>query len=589
MKSTAPVLLAALLLGACALMDTGEVEYRRADPPPAEFGQRITGSLGDFCALHGGREEARDPIRRGVTDLGATYDRRACIPLFPARLIRRNASIAAPIQPNETYSIRLEHGLIAHLIEDAFSFRRLLNGRRVDRKVGEVAVLAHAFEFPATAPAENPASARFANLTSLEGVKVVYFDPDVEEGQALNFSNIPLQESRKYGGRPIAIQIIVLELDRMSGPMKSLMQTLASLGRQSGAIPGGAASEALLDLGTSLVSQDNDDVIFAYQFVLDRAAPNEHSTGAPPFEEGRYVLRRTHERRRMAQWDDLILDHNTGQLMRRANPADGTNWENARYIPFEEDTYFTINIIRQEDSSQFAYDPQSLEELNTDIQEALNSRDEQVGVVAQRLAGRLVEARNRRWAEELSSKWQTAAVRYRHYARHFADPAVTAGRCLPRQNPDVTRRRQEALFDARMGATEFLIHYSRAVAAAQPSGNTNSNQTTTGTSPASVSPLSDDDQRPILAQMAPFFLPFAEGEAELQASHLANPPSFRSTFLDHPEKFHTAAQRAAERNWSPRTCEELVSARLADVLQTAPAEAAPAPGSGASPSTGQPQ
>lgn len=552
-------------------MDTGEVEYRRAEPPTVEFGSRIDAARG-WAPGSECREvnPTQAPRQRGEPrDLGGGYRRWACIPLFPGRLIRRNASIGEPIEPNQFYSVRIDHAVIAELIETPISFRRLLSGRDPTRRVGEIAILANTFEYSSADVAAGAPTNDFFNLSNLSGVKVVYYNPDVEQGQALNLSNIPLTEGRRYSGRPVGIQIVVLELDRMSGPMQNLMRTLAALGQQSSALPGGPAAQALLDLGTSLISQENDDVMFEYRFVLDRSDSTDHVSSAP-FEAGRYVVRRTHERRRMPRWDDLMLDHNTGQLMRRqgdAQPRSELQANNALYLPFEEDTYFTLNVLRHEEDGAFAYRPQTLADLNKEIESAAEARDAPLNAVTDRLRGVVVAGRNRQLAQELIDAWRVAATRYRNYARHYADPAIFAApgatcAASPHTDPDRERIREEALFEARTAASQFISLYDQAMARQATedraaSSNGNNGQT------ASPELFTDEVQRAVLASLGAFFAPFPSGVAVTPA-FLTNPPEFRSAFLGaKASDFLTAAEKAAQLIWSPRTCDRLKAARLA--------------------------
>ncbi|HEX8240833.1 MAG TPA: hypothetical protein VF574_13940 [Allosphingosinicella sp.] len=567
MRGKLIAMICALLLGGCALMDTGEIDYRRAEPVRSDFAARIALGQQDLCQGTA-PSTAYIPKRKAPNRYRPTNPQN-CIPLFPARLIRKNASIGDPIVKNDVYSIRVEHAFIADLIEDKASLRRMMNGRDAKRKVGEVVVLAHAFEFAPDAEAGNTADFRFANLSSLNGVKVVYFSPDVEAGQSLNFSNIVLQAGRKYEGRPIGIQIVVLELDRMSGQMQGLMKRLAELGQESGALPGGPVAGALLELGTSLMGSDNDDVMFDYRFVLDPSS-GTNVVNSPPFEAGRYVLRRTHERREMQIWDDLVLDHNTGQLM---------HWSaNARreraYLPFERDTYFTINIVKHPPGSEFYYGPQTFGQLGEELEAAANERDAPLAAVTERATAALVTSRKAKWNGDLAAAWRGSGARYLAYAATYVDPGVTGDDTKCKANGNGAQRRAMLLFEANAAAADFQSLYAKALAAEVKPGE----------------PILDtDDQRRILAGLASFFLPAPSG-AELEEAHLTDPSAFKSKFVDSgAAALQSAARQAAERNWAPKTCKELIASLLADPVAPAqPSEPEEHEDEGATPSEDEP-
>ena len=539
-------------LSGCALMDTGEIDYRRAEPVRADFDARIAQGQ-DFLCENTKPLDGMPPQR--VKTKRRPPNSTNCKVLFPARLIRKNATIGDPIIKNDVYSIRLEHGFIADLIEDKFSFRRLMNSRNAFRKVGEVAVLAHAFEFAPTANTAATSTFRFANLSSLHEVKVVYFSPDVEARQTLNFNNIILQEGRKYEGRPIGIQIVVLELDRMSGQMKNLLKTLAGLGQESGALPSGPVAAALLDLGTSLISQENDDVMFDYRFVLDPSAPGQRVASAP-FEAGRYVLRRTHNRRDMQLWDALVLDHNTGQLMRWSaggKDARGKAAPDTRhYAPFEEDTYFTVNIARHPAGSEFFYAPQTFKQLGDELAAEADRRDASLEVVTKRAAAALVATRKATWAGDVSTAWQGAASKYAAYAGKFVKTGEREDGTQCKPTGSGSHAAGAALFEARSATADFRDLYLKAKEAKDDKD---------------LTLLSDEDKRRIIATLATFFVPTPDG-SKLMEADLTDPATFEAKFIaPGPVPLQEAAREAAERNWALKSCKELIALGLAQSVK----------------------
>lgn len=539
-------------------MDTGEIEYRRAEPPPADFAQQAVDGLdrGGLC-----RNRAPQGERR--------Y---RCTPVFATELIRRNATIGDPIVKDEIYSIRIEHGQITNLIETPFSLRRLAAGRTPFRRVGEIAILAHTFEFASTEAAAGGSGFRFADLSSLGEVKVIYYNPDVEDGQSLNFSNIPLIEGQQYQGRPIGIQIIVLELDRLSGPMQSLMRRLAELGQQSAVLPSGPAATTLLNLGSTLISQENDDVMFEYRMVLDPSG-TEPSLRSAPFEAGRYVLRQIHERRDMQRWDDLVLDHNTGELLQRVSGPDAgpvgpaplrvrrSEGGDFRYVPFAGGTYFTLNIIKQTEQSRAAYSASTFRDLAARITEAADNRDRPLRAVTADLAATVRAGRARRWIEDLNGAARAAAARYQAYGRRFVDGTVAEqGQCKETVSPANEAARSRARLEAQASVADFLAIYRRALADVDTNDAGTDGAATNGSS-ATLAVFGDADQRLVLSHLTTLFLPLPEA-AETQ---MITPASFKEAYLDgSASALLDVLKGAAERNWSLRSCSELIRMHLAE-------------------------
>jgi hypothetical protein len=266
-------------------------------------------------------------------------DEKDCRFMLPTSLSDKNfGQPSDAININDVYSIKLDFGRLA-AIGSSFSLERK----------GEIAILVNAFEFAAQGSnaSDRP---RFYNLgqgtqnqadgtysPDYANARVVYFSPEVRSGQALNLSNIPITAPQKYQGRPIGVQIIVIELDRTSDATKSLLKGLAELGRTT--VGSGPATDTLLNLGKSFLDGAHDDVIFEYRFSLENAA-NLGNQVASPFTSGRYVFRRVEPAKRISLiWQNLRLDQNTGELL--LQPEAGK----VQARPYLEETYFTINVI----------------------------------------------------------------------------------------------------------------------------------------------------------------------------------------------------------------------------------------------------
>ncbi|MEM1050636.1 MAG: hypothetical protein AAGI28_00940 [Pseudomonadota bacterium] len=398
-----------MALSACSTIDTGVVDYRRAELPPSneEIAKRIEYFNDTACRTQ------RKPKPAKI-----------CAPLLGSRLFRKNTSLGTAIGVDDVFSIRLDHGFMQYVSEFHFTPSRLLDANNPFVPQAEIVVLARAFEF-STDPNTEVGFVELAGESSLNEAKVIYYSPDVEHRQALNFSNIPLLGPAKYSGNPVGIQLIVLELDRVSDEMKGLLDSLASLGQSSKFLGQGAGADALLTLGKSLLENNNDDIIFSYRFVLDHSSGGNNATSAG-LEEGRYVLRRITDRRADQVWRNLELDHNTGQLFlvnRNGQDLPCTSVTRGSdapcvYEPYRDETYFTLNIFKNTGSSEASYIHQeTLGELNTRLKETLENRSD--GIVAAKEAFDVlaIDARSTYWAELLTKDWESVSNGVIQYAR----------------------------------------------------------------------------------------------------------------------------------------------------------------------------
>lgn len=379
-----PILALSFYLASCSTINTGVVDYRKAELPqePKKVQQAIDDYVDTNCPQTGKIE--------------------VCAPLLSARLFRKNTSLGTALKIGDVFSIRLDHGFMEYVSEFPLTPGRLFDAKNPFVPQAEIVVLARAFEF-----SEDKSKAggfvELAGQDSLNSARVVYYSPDVEHRQSLNFSNIPLYGPEKYKGNPVGIQLIVLELDRVTGEMRGLLDSLASLGQSTRFLGGGNGADALLTLGKSLLENNNDDIIFSYRFVLD------HSTGAnevssAPFEEGRYVLRRTDGRRSDMVWRNLNLDHNTGQLFATVVDRKGKK----TISPYREETYFTLNVFKNTGAQKASYIKETtLSDLNKKLNEELQNRSNGVQAAGRAFDQLAVAARSTYWGATLAQDWET--------------------------------------------------------------------------------------------------------------------------------------------------------------------------------------
>jgi hypothetical protein len=529
---------AAMMLSGCAVMDTGEIDYRKAE---TLTGTDIAKEIADYRNKCGLKEQIKNKDQ-------------PCLPLLPAALFRQNASGTDPILANQVYSIRLEHGLIAYITEPGFSFRRIAASKDPFRQIGEVVVLANTFEFgtpdsPKQAGDSATAGAsvtppQFLDLTRLSSAKVIYYSPDVEVEQDLNFSNIPLQPPTVYGGNPVGIQIVVLELDRMSSQMQALVKQLASLGQVSNLAPSGPAGALLLELGSSLLTQDHDDVIFEYRFVLDPlgAPTSTPVAGSASFEAGRYVLRRSDERRSEQVWRNLRLDHNTGKLYHMEKSDVATE--------YTDDTYFTLNVIRHPQGtlpSTFGF--KTLDQLGTDIKAAADLRDAAPRGVTINVEKSIRAVRSDAWLRDLVKSWNEVDETARSYARLYMTNVPVASCPLAQRKSDDPKLSLLEI-NVRSATIRFLRLYAKAMA-----------DQMTDTAGSAKSTFETAEQERVLDAMTPFFIPLAGGN--VTTAELTDAAAFASAYVQpNTVPFQDEVIDAARRNWAPKTCDDLKALNL---------------------------
>jgi hypothetical protein len=348
------LLVACAFISSCANFNSGKVDFRRAAELSVPQAEALRSSHLSTCWQTQGKERLEMETR------GTRFNR--CAAMLPTTLSDKNyGNPENAVKVGDVYSIRLDFGRIQTLGETFGNIRfGTLQSRSLAQQQGEIAVLVNAFEFaPPNTTTGN--GGRFYNLgqnrltsnasnTNSErqplaepdyaSARVVYFSPDVLRGQSLNLSNIPITAPQKYEGRPIGIQIIVIELDRLSDSTKSLLKGLAELGRTT--VGASETTSTLLSLGKSLLEGSNDDVVFEYRFVMDNAADLGGQI-VSPFASGRYVFRRSENRNYTQIWNNLRLDQNTGELM-VVRPREGQE-ATPTYMPYGADTYFTVRVI----------------------------------------------------------------------------------------------------------------------------------------------------------------------------------------------------------------------------------------------------
>lgn len=476
----------ALALTGCSHVNTGQIDYRVAPSSP-QLGAKTT------CPTSSPRCVAL------TTRYGAAGDDQA------------------PFKAKDVYSIEIEQIVVGdNILEGVFL------GNHFD-KSAEFGVLANVFEF-----AGDPAQAsqkRFLQSGELEKkaedpsdveLKLVYYGDDVRAFQPLNFSNIPLQQRSEYKGGSIGIQLVVLEVDTRSGPMASLLTTLARFGQQ--AIPvSSEVSDVLFDLGEALFSGGSgDDRLFEYRFVLS-ARPDNLDDVQAVFTPGRYVLRRKEQRGVDQNWTDVKLDLNTGRLV------DNSGKE------VRNEFYMVLNIRRYpEGTLPEHYEFEKWSKVRSAL-EAADPANTPLATLKTQVNDALVEQRSEQWGTRLSARWSLVESHLRALtSRHVPNlSAAPISACQVADKDRAQRRSNLTERNASDALREFVAEYQRA---------------TRTPAAGATDEFSAEGREALVSRVARYFMPWATG---IEAN-FANKDSFATFVNDATNGLSTTALTTAK-------------------------------------------
>ncbi|GGK85586.1 hypothetical protein [Amphritea balenae] len=165
--------------------------------------------------------------------------------------------------------------------------------------------------------------------------RVVYYSDGVQEGQALNLSYLPIYGPITYTGKPLILQLHIMELDIQGEQSSNLIKTLADYGKKSLA-PATATLSLLEDLGLSLLQGEQHDRIFSFSMVL---APEGgvHGVPYPHLSAGNYLFVRQ-DNSNTNHWDNLKFDTGRGRLMTC------TTSSSPQCVEYQENTYMVVQI-----------------------------------------------------------------------------------------------------------------------------------------------------------------------------------------------------------------------------------------------------
>lgn len=247
-----------------------------------------------------------------------------CQELSSARYLDDN-QVSNPIRANDTLSIHLAQGFIKEFPEWILPTKGEYTPGSAN---GEIAIVVHACEQGIDGCDLLP-----QNKSRKEG-RVVYYSDGVRENQALNLSYLPIYGPITYTGKPVILQLHIIELDIQGEQSSNLIKTLASLGQGKFA-PASTSLSILEDLGLSLLQGEQHDRIFSYSMVL---APEGGVSGVsyPHLSAGNYIfLRQDIDKAKQPVPASLKFDKGRGRLV---------SCSASRCQDYMDNTYLVVQI-----------------------------------------------------------------------------------------------------------------------------------------------------------------------------------------------------------------------------------------------------
>ncbi|MGR3311332.1 MAG: hypothetical protein ACUZ77_11235, partial [Candidatus Brocadiales bacterium] len=263
--------------GGCAISNVGKVTFRKATPL-AGFQERKN--------LQG--DKIKDEM-------------------LPLQYKNYTLSKDGMFDVGDSISIHLRTAYIATFSEFP-SFWRVLSFRRGRANLhkrlfnGEIAIVANAFE---------EATGKEIDYKEDNG-RLVFYSDDVQKGQLLNMSNLPIYGPIKYNGAPVALRLSIIELDVITEQARAIMSVIASAG-STAYPPASPVLGVLNNLGQVLVTDEQNDPEFRYTMVLDPRGGFE-DLNHTILEAANYVFVRTEKRTEEIPWKELVLNENEGTV-----------------------------------------------------------------------------------------------------------------------------------------------------------------------------------------------------------------------------------------------------------------------------------
>lgn len=206
------------------------------------------------------------------------------------------------IEPGESLSIHLQQAFLNELS-------------------GEVAVIARVYE--ATKQSGN------AFKTAVRSGRLVHLSAGVKsDGQYLNFSSLPLYGPITYNGKPMIMEVYVMEMDKIkSQRQRRLLNFLARAGGTPHA-PSSPVLKMLEAVGETLMDNPEGDRTIKFRMVLYPEI-EDNLLNAAKLRVGNYVFVKQKDEEDKVPWKSLRLNKVTGRLVRNGNKQ---NWKEKSYV-----------------------------------------------------------------------------------------------------------------------------------------------------------------------------------------------------------------------------------------------------------------
>ncbi|WP_265528303.1 hypothetical protein [Sphingomicrobium marinum] len=510
MRIAAMAFATAVTVTACSHVDTGAVDFRRAEPPPTK--SETAGKL----------RQCRD-------------DNSACKIEFSSQLIAQSMGPIHRIKKNDVYSISLESLTMGN---------RMLEGIFLGQELGkhaEFAVLVNAFEM-------NPDKAnRFLNPWEYNNneidngdneFKLVFFGDDIQRGQVLNKVNLPVVPKSKYGGGSIGIQIVIVEVDGDNQKFTKLLDEVAKIGRDALTTDPGLLGTAI-DLGKSLYEGGSgDDRLLDFRAVFEGAAAHDPwGAGAlgPAFGQGRYVFVRAQDRQTEVDWSQLRYDYNT-RVLRKDGKV------------YRENLNFSLAVRAfPADTPLENYSLEAWEDVDEQAKRLAGADLEILGVLADQMSDRVDRLVGDRAVEAVGERWISAVDALKIVASAAPSDLASATITQCADYADLRLRLSSAADDtaleARVELEAFIESYLRMTAL----------ESDTDATKKIV--VSQDGKRALVAEIARQFTPW-EMSDDWKAK-LSSPETFLAMLQASDEKsafVDEAVVRAEERRLEAKEC-----------------------------------
>ncbi len=168
--------------------------------------------------------------------------------------------------------------------------------------------------------------------------RFAFYSDDVERGQFLNFSNLLTLGPTQYAGGVITIDLDEVRLVGSTKHVKEMLQQLAD--DPDGAFgPDPARRANWRSLARNLFDIIDSDAYGTRYTLTLMPSGGISALPYPRFEAGNYVLMRHEDRSEPFEWDQLLLDNNTGRLV--AKGAQNEEYRTRSYVTLQ------INALRQ--------------------------------------------------------------------------------------------------------------------------------------------------------------------------------------------------------------------------------------------------